>query len=72
MPLSTPSLREWNTIARNCHVAQAMLRALLSSRAPQELLAVPGGAGCYAPAAPILPPSLALLRLALAASRAAA
>jgi U3 small nucleolar RNA-associated protein 13 len=37
--------REWNTNARNCHVAQAMLRALLSSRTPQELLAVPGACG---------------------------
>jgi hypothetical protein len=34
--------REWNTNARNCHVAQAMLRALLSTRPPKDLLAVPG------------------------------
>lgn len=40
-----PPRREWNSNARNCHVAQAMLRALLSSRPPSELLAVPGEGG---------------------------
>jgi len=34
--------REWNTNARNCHAAQALLRAILRRHKPAALLAVPG------------------------------
>lgn len=35
-------IREWNTNARNCNAAHAMLRALLQQHPPAALLAVPG------------------------------
>jgi hypothetical protein len=35
-------IREWNTNARHCHAAHAMLRAILQHHAPPALLAVPG------------------------------
>lgn len=34
--------REWNANAKNCHAAQAMLQAVLHTRRPEEILAVPG------------------------------
>ncbi|PSC70582.1 transducin beta 3 isoform B [Micractinium conductrix] len=37
--------REWNSNAKNCHAAQAMLQAVLRQRRPQELLSVPGLGG---------------------------
>jgi hypothetical protein len=37
-------VREWNTNARNAHLAQALLAAILRSRPPADILAVPGGA----------------------------
>ena len=40
-------VREWNTNARNSHMAQALLRAVLLMRTPEEILAVPGEGGGY-------------------------
>lgn len=34
--------REWNTRARTCHAAQSMLQAVVRSRRPEELAALPG------------------------------
>lgn len=35
-------IREWNTNAKNCHAAQAMLRAILLHHAPGDVLQVAG------------------------------
>lgn len=35
-------IREWNTNAKNCHAAQALLRAILLRHPPADVLAVPG------------------------------
>lgn len=34
--------REWNTNTRHCHAAQSMLKALLRTRKPAQLAAIPG------------------------------
>lgn len=38
------SCREWNTNTRNAHLAQVLLRAILSKHTPQQILEVPGKA----------------------------
>lgn len=41
--------REWNTNTRNAHMAQVLLRAILSKHTPQQILAVPGELICSDP-----------------------
>ncbi|KFM22720.1 Transducin beta-like protein 3 [Auxenochlorella protothecoides] len=46
------TVRDWNTHARSCHAAAALLRAVLCSHAPGELCALPGVAGIVDALAP--------------------
>lgn len=39
------TVRDWNTHARSCHAAAALLRVVLCSHAPDTLCALPGVAG---------------------------